>query len=965
MSRFPPIIAILLISFCLNVANGSFDTVINYPPGPSSGQYAQSNTQINVYDGGSIDDDFEFSSFDHPATNIEVNIYGGTIGRFFYAGNVWQGPSSNVVVNNFGGDVGTSFGIQTGGTVNWSGGTFGQSISTQSGSQLNISGADVRLDGTAIAGLSSIGSTASLNLPPTGVLSGTLSDGTPFAVSGTSAVEIADYIADGTLVLHTTAIPPAAPLALHSPGDPIPRGLRSGQSITLASGGVIGNNFTANWGSAVNVNGGQIADSFKAVGATVSISSGSVGDLGTAFMGATVNLTGGSIGSNFTAAKGSVVNVSGGTTGGLFEAQSGSVVNFSGGSLDDYFESLAGSQVTISGGEFRLNGIPVSGLAAGSSRAISVPAGNVLSGTFADGTPFVFSDQAYNYFADGTLTLRSQSLPAAGPNIIQVPSDPAPKGLRSGQSLVVSDGGIIGDNFTAGWGSAVTVNGGQIGRLFKAAGAMVNVNGGSMYSIDASYGTFANVAGGSVHAFFARRGSIVNVSGGSVDTFWSEAGSVVNVAGGAIGSGAMIEEGSVVNFSGGSVGRSLTMYGGTFNMSGGTVGEELSTYSTSIVNLSGGAIGHRFVAYGFVRIQASDFRLDGVPISGLDALLGADVPFDIPIGSILSGTLADGTPFALSSLDGDSIKPGSLRLQPWFPPPAEPALVQVPDAPAPLGVRSGQTLIVGPGGTLGDNFNAGWGSIVSITGGQVGANFEAVGSQVTVTGGTVGDSFEAFCGSTVNVFGGSAVGSLVADRGSILNVAGGRVAGEARANDGGIVNVSGGLLAAISAAAGSEIRLFGTSFRVNGTAIADLAPGQMREITDRNVQLSGFFADGSPFSFYLDSWNPDSYLFVDPNALLTVTSILYGDYNGNDIVDAADYSVWRDSLGQKGSGLAADGNGNGIVDAGDYDIWRSHFGDYSGMTAAATGSVPEPSSSALALLAAAALATPRIFRGNQ
>jgi hypothetical protein len=36
---------------------------------------------------------------------------------------------------------------------------------------------------------------------------------------------------------------------------------------------------------------------------------------------------------------------------------------------------------------------------------------------------------------------------------------------------------------------------------------------------------------------------------------------------------------------------------------------------------------------------------------------------------------------------------------------------------------------------------------------------------------------------------------------------------------------------------------------------------------------------------------------------------LAGDFNGDDVVDAADYSVWRDSFGQAGAGLAADGSG--------------------------------------------------------
>jgi hypothetical protein len=52
-----------------------------------------------------------------------------------------------------------------------------------------------------------------------------------------------------------------------------------------------------------------------------------------------------------------------------------------------------------------------------------------------------------------------------------------------------------------------------------------------------------------------------------------------------------------------------------------------------------------------------------------------------------------------------------------------------------------------------------------------------------------------------------------------------------------------------------------------------------------------------------------------------------GDYNGNGTVDEDDYTVWRDTLGQSGSGLAADGDGDKMVDADDYDIWKMHFGE--------------------------------------
>jgi hypothetical protein len=53
-----------------------------------------------------------------------------------------------------------------------------------------------------------------------------------------------------------------------------------------------------------------------------------------------------------------------------------------------------------------------------------------------------------------------------------------------------------------------------------------------------------------------------------------------------------------------------------------------------------------------------------------------------------------------------------------------------------------------------------------------------------------------------------------------------------------------------------------------------------------------------------------------------------GDYNGNGTVDAADYTVWRNTLGQTGLAkyAGADGNGNGMIDNADYDVWKAHFG---------------------------------------
>jgi hypothetical protein len=80
-----------------------------------------------------------------------------------------------------------------------------------------------------------------------------------------------------------------------------------------------------------------------------------------------------------------------------------------------------------------------------------------------------------------------------------------------------------------------------------------------------------------------------------------------------------------------------------------------------------------------------------------------------------------------------------------------------------------------------------------------------------------------------------------------------------------------------------------------------------------------------------------------------------GDYNHDGVVDAADYTVWRDSLGST-THIAADGNGNGIIDAGDYTVWASHFGQTAGSGSFTNGSVPEPATLVLLLVGMLAFA---------
>ncbi len=96
-------------------------------------------------------------------------------------------------------------------------------------------------------------------------------------------------------------------------------------------------------------------------------------------------------------------------------------------------------------------------------------------------------------------------------------------------------------------------------------------------------------------------------------------------------------------------------------------------------------------------------------------------------------------------------------------------------------------------------------------------------------------------------------------------------------------------------------------------------------------------------------------LFYEPTALtLAVVPALTGDYNADGVVDAADYTVWRDSMGQVGIGLAADSNSDSTVDFIDYLAWRSHYGQAVPTPVASwPASAPEPAM--LALLMAGTL----------
>jgi hypothetical protein len=89
--------------------------------------------------------------------------------------------------------------------------------------------------------------------------------------------------------------------------------------------------------------------------------------------------------------------------------------------------------------------------------------------------------------------------------------------------------------------------------------------------------------------------------------------------------------------------------------------------------------------------------------------------------------------------------------------------------------------------------------------------------------------------------------------------------------------------------------------------------------------------------------------------------VLVGDYNGDLVVDAADYTVWRDTLGTSvTTGTGADANGNGVIDGpgvgSDYEFWANNYGATS---ASSSVTIPEPASLVLVALGLVAVAQRR------
>jgi hypothetical protein len=172
---------------------------------------------------------------------------------------------------------------------------------------------------------------------------------------------------------------------------------------------------------------------------------------------------------------------------------------------------------------------------------------------------------------------------------------------------------------------------------------------------------------------------------------------------------------------------------------------------------------------------------------------------------------------------------------------------------------------------------------------------------------------------------------------------------------GGIFNqgVEGGAQSSFNANARNDLTL--SLFASNGTTLLGTAnltgAGSIESLADIALSTAG------KYYARITGAAENVQLYQLQLAATALSTVLLGDYNLDGQVDSADFTIWRNTLGQTGTSLAADGNNDGVVNAADYQLWKAHFGSTSAGSGGATGagSVPEPPGLALIFIAAALL----------
>ena len=138
----------------------------------------------------------------------------------------------------------------------------------------------------------------------------------------------------------------------------------------------------------------------------------------------------------------------------------------------------------------------------------------------------------------------------------------------------------------------------------------------------------------------------------------------------------------------------------------------------------------------------------------------------------------------------------------------------------------------------------------------------------------------------------------------------------------------------------------------SGTLTVNPGPGQDDETISLASLDDSVLDSGGSVTFRLsfsggggDAGSPalGHHAFLDNVAISALAALLPGDYNGDGVVDAVDYAVWRETYGAPAGSLPNDIVG-GPIGIAQYESWREFFGS---SLAQLSTSAPEPTTPTL------------------
>ncbi|MCO6045642.1 PEP-CTERM sorting domain-containing protein [Aeoliella sp. ICT_H6.2] len=481
-----------------------------------------------------------------------------------------------------------------------SGGSLGRVYASENAA-LKLVGGEFRLNGQPVAGLDVPGATQRLHTDGEDFsLSGVLEDGSAFLLHSTDW----DYIGDGVVTLEAAEIPPVNAAEIHLPGSDPPDSLREGQSLTIGSGGELGDNFTALWGSKLRLlDGGLLGSHSEFIGSEVEVTGGALGFNLQAFDGTTVSISGGTISGDLLASDDVKVAVSGGVIYHSIQVLEGSTLTFTGGDLRSYARVYHGSELQLQGGSI------------GSNTRIAYDSLAKLTGGS-------IGDHASVYDS----------------------------------SQIIMSGGTIGDRLYVGNGGTLEMHGGSIGDFASAgSGSVVNVHGGTIGD-SFTIGTPPSqriVAGGpsvqelGIAGTTATPIALVNIFDGQIgDSLSLRRDGVANLYGGDIGGGVEVHRSGVLNVYGGTfAGELLAFSGGTVNLVGtefildGMAIDGLTTGDRFQLTARDANLDVRLANGDWLSLQLNSVQADGADFFSPDASVYLMLPVPEP-SSLLLLTLA-------------------------------------------------------------------------------------------------------------------------------------------------------------------------------------------------------------------------------------------------------------------------------------------------------------------------------------